>query len=66
MKCPECGKRGMKPAYWQYRDQVEDGRKAYFPWIRVSETTWKEMQLHICPNCGHVKAVPTGQMSTKG
>lgn len=64
MKCAECGKRGMEPAHWQYRDQLDDEHKTYFPqtwWVRASRYTWKEMQPHICLNCGSVRAVPTGR-----
>jgi DNA-directed RNA polymerase subunit RPC12/RpoP len=63
MKCTECGKRDMKPAYQQY--QVgDDGRKTYFPktwWVRTSENTWKEVQPYICTRCGSVRAGITGR-----
>ena len=69
MKCPECQKTDMKPAHWQYRDQVDDSKKVYFPntwWVRASAHTWKEIQPHICPKCGAVKAVPTGRSAVTG
>ena len=68
MICTECGKRSMLNAHRQYHDDTDD--KTYFPyatlWVRTSQRTWKEMQLHICLNCGCVRAVPTGNIFSEG